>query len=578
VDDPGIPHPGLDLDVTALRLGLLAGMALLHRLILHAFTTTIGTDGPAYLEMARLFSVGSTSEAMSSRLHPFFPALVAAIGSPFGSMETGAIIVSIGASSLAVIPLYFLIRDLWTERLAFWTAAIYALHPIIALETSEVLGTGLFLSLFIAGFSCGMLALRGKRWVLFPLCGFLAGLCYLTRVEGLVLFPAFGTAALGVLIFRRPLEAGWGRLAFGLGAALVTALLTAGPFLIWIHSSSGVWALSPRPSSTQVWSHLSTEPETPGQLVSKPPEPTPAKPPPPTIPDKPPTPAPTVETPKHPAPTPPPKEPGPAREIGKKLLRAVYWPILFFILAGVACRRPLGQPVGTSVLLGLLAMICWIPPCLYFILVPGSHLSHRYLLGGVLFLLPWAASGMIRLGDAVAPLLARAGPARLRAGVAWVLLAALLTGKSLGPRRPEEITYLEAARWAKEQKIPPMAKVIDTTGKIPYYAGCRSDSLWQEPQHPGRWVRTSRTTFRPRTGGDEALSFSHDAYLTFCIVHSRRAPYLFVDERTVTHYYGGEQYLRELESIGFEKVTQFDRSGNRRGTTVWVYRIADLYR
>jgi len=166
----------------------------------------------------------------------------------------------------------------------------------------------------------------------------------------------------------------------------------------------------------------------------------------------------------------------------------------------------------------------------------------------------------------------------LWAGLAWALLLGVTTPKSIGPRRPEEITYLDAARWAKDQKIPPLARVIDTTGKIPYYAGLRHDVLWQEPQRTGRWIRTSRTTFRPQNGDGASPSFSHDAYLAFCIAHSRRAPYFFVDEKTVTHYYGGQQFLRELEAIGFEPVTRFERSGRRAGTTVWVYRIADAFR
>ena len=545
---------------------LLALLAVGHRAMIAAWTTSLSTDSAYYLWTAEAFAKGEVDRALRafSGFHPLYPVLTAVFGIPLGDLERGGYLVSVLAGGLGVVPLYFLVRELWNARIARWTGLLYAFHPPLSLESADVMTTGLFLGLFLAALTLWILALRGAPWPYYPLGGVVAALTYLVRAEGIAL-PAALAAGAAAAAWRG--RAGTrGRLAGGVLTAAVAWILIAGPYLIWLHGAHGRWTLTARSSATRLWANLHKQiPPPPPATGSA--APTPANPDPATL--------------LKPAETS--ADPVLARDpffqlATKKILQAVYWPILPLMALGFIFNRSLGGRKGTLVVALILVAVLSGPTLLAFALSRYYRPSHRYFLPGVTLLLPWAAAGAVVLYDALSRVASTARPGRLVV-VRTVFFAAILVPllyKTVRPHRREETSFREAGAWLRPREMPEPRRLLSTSVKIAWYGGC-GQALTDAAAGSSRWIFRgdgAPVPWEPCPAGSVDSSVSDRTRRLRDLSLANRAPYFVMDEEAFSEW--GEPGLPgELESVGFRRVATFggSPSGENGTRRVWIYRL-----
>ncbi len=164
----------------------------------------------------------------TSRLvRPFFPDDLAY------AMQLSAQLASGLASVLLVLPLYFLGRELFDRRVAFWACLLFQFLPTSAKVMADGLSEPLFLLFAATALVLALVALRRGSVGCFALCGLAGGLAYLTRPEGAMPVLATGLVLLGVQAvpaWRRP----WRRVADCAAGLALGALLVGGPFAVLI--------------------------------------------------------------------------------------------------------------------------------------------------------------------------------------------------------------------------------------------------------------------------------------------------------------------------------------------------------
>jgi hypothetical protein len=171
--------------------------------------------------------------------HPGYPLAVLAVSKPIRwatgetdvvklatTMQFAAQVASMLAALLLLYPMYHLGRLLFDRNVGFGAALLFQYLPTSGHHLADGISESLFLLLVAATLLQAVRALHEHAVPRFALCGFLAGLAYLTRPEG-AMIPLVVLVVLGCC----QLSAAW-RQPFGRcvasGAALVVALLVIG--------------------------------------------------------------------------------------------------------------------------------------------------------------------------------------------------------------------------------------------------------------------------------------------------------------------------------------------------------------
>jgi hypothetical protein len=224
-----------DLALLALLMALAAGIGAW----LFWHTEVAARDSIGYIRMAWMFQHQPWAAVLrNGGYHPGYPVLILAMSQVVrlcGSlpeavtMQVSAQLTSILASVLLVFPMFYLGRELFPRRVAFWACVLFLCLP----ASGRVLGDGVseptFLLFAVSALYLAVRALRGNSPVCFALCGVCGALAYLTRPEGALIVGVTGVVLLGmqaVRTWRRP----WRQTllcgaALGLAAAAVASPL-----------------------------------------------------------------------------------------------------------------------------------------------------------------------------------------------------------------------------------------------------------------------------------------------------------------------------------------------------------------
>jgi hypothetical protein len=200
-----------------------------------AHTEVASRDSISYIRIAWQLGHGDWREVLPrSPQHPAYPLAVLAVSGPVGhfipddlprAWQLSAQLASALASVLLVVPMFYLGRELFDRRVAFWACVLFQCLP----TSGKVMGDGLSDTLFLL-FACSALCLacvalrRGSR-IVFALTGLAGGLAYLTRPEGALIVGVTGLVLLGVQL-NRHWRRSW-RCVLGDGVALSLAALAA---------------------------------------------------------------------------------------------------------------------------------------------------------------------------------------------------------------------------------------------------------------------------------------------------------------------------------------------------------------
>jgi 4-amino-4-deoxy-L-arabinose transferase-like glycosyltransferase len=387
----------------------IAALALAVRVVQASFPRVVGADSPQFLLTAMDgLQAGDWTGGLRTGVHPGYPAVIALFGTIAGSLEAGAYAASALFGAMVTVPLFVIARDMVGRRAAAVAALLLACLPYYIVEHSEVMSEALFHFLYATGVALAWFGATRASPTYYALCGFVGGLAYLTRPEGVYLAAAQAGLTAMVVVASPPRP--WRIVAFSLGA-LAIWIAVASPVLLWYRSQLGRWAITSRMSVAHV--------------------------------------AQTFEKPAVDAPPAPPR-PGWGHAVGRCLWqmgRTTMWIVLAFVVAGAALARGRIRPLGAAFLACLVFGYVG-PPVMAA--ASGYPLSHRYVMPSVLFMLPFAG---IAWAAAVELASRRWDPVRVSrvAAVALGVLATAGVVRGVHPREERLWAIPEAARWLVER-------------------------------------------------------------------------------------------------------------------------------
>ena len=187
----------------------------------------INKDGVRYIEAARQFSQGNFLEALRIDWMPFYSLLISGLHFLIQDWVLAGQLISLFSMVFALVPLYLLTRDIFDDKVAFWTGLAFSLSPMFNDHADGLLRDPIFL-FFVAWsvFFCWR-ALQTKRTIFFILASISAILALFCRLEGILLWGVY-LSVLAVLSIKKRSER---RLWLKGGAILVGLPLALGLLL-----------------------------------------------------------------------------------------------------------------------------------------------------------------------------------------------------------------------------------------------------------------------------------------------------------------------------------------------------------
>ncbi len=254
---------------TRSKLLILLGLSVVVRVIQNQLTLLISRDSVDYIALSQHFARGEYKELLAHDYHPLYQSLIGLLGMVMGDFETAGYIISIIMGSLAVIPLYYLGRNIFGETAGLVGAFLFVFHPYMVRFSADVLTDPTYLCFFLSALWFGYCGLegRGTRW--FILSGVFGGLAYLTRPEGIGVVGLVGLWIIGGSILNLR-QNWWSMIGKGM-TVLVAFLIFAMPYIIYLHEETGRWILTKKKSVgvlIGIDEFQLPEPEIPGQPSS----------------------------------------------------------------------------------------------------------------------------------------------------------------------------------------------------------------------------------------------------------------------------------------------------------------------
>jgi hypothetical protein len=223
---------------------LLLGIVLTLRLWLVWHTEVAARDSIGYIRYAWQLQHEPWRDVLcqKDRGGPGYPLALLAVSYPVHHLLHGpestlmvlsAQLASAIAGALLVIPMYYLGKELFDRRVAFWACLLFQVLPATGRILSDALTEATFLLFATSALCLGVRSLRTRSVTGFGFSGLCGGLAYLTRPEGVVIVAATGLVLLGcqtVRAWRRP----WLRLTACAATLAIGALVVAGPYMLVI--------------------------------------------------------------------------------------------------------------------------------------------------------------------------------------------------------------------------------------------------------------------------------------------------------------------------------------------------------
>jgi 4-amino-4-deoxy-L-arabinose transferase-like glycosyltransferase len=214
---------------------LLFLMALGLRLVSVFTAKGIATDGCAYLWLSEALPKMVSPQYPDLVLPPLFPTLTRLFSYIFGDVELSGRMVSCLLGSLAVFPLFFLVKDIFDTKAAALTVLFYIIHPYLLQASAEALTEATYFFLLTSIAYLAWLAIQRKKILLFIPLGILLLLISFVRWEGVI--PTFVVMVWLWFSRIRSLKSEWRWNLAATAICLVIFVVFASIFMASIHQS-----------------------------------------------------------------------------------------------------------------------------------------------------------------------------------------------------------------------------------------------------------------------------------------------------------------------------------------------------
>ncbi|OHB75438.1 MAG: hypothetical protein A2Z34_07365 [Planctomycetes bacterium RBG_16_59_8] len=328
-------------------MGLLFLLAFGVRFYLFATQECISKDGPVYIDVAQRFHEGDFRGALAVGYQPLYPFLTSLLYPLLGDWIAAAQLVSILFSALTVLPLFFLVRELFGGHPAWRSVALVTLFlfifiPLPTRLSSQALTTGSATFFLLTSVWLSVRAIATERWSAFAWATF-AILCgYLVRPDILLLFPLL--AGWVVWWSLRDFRNRRRKMCVALSTMVALFLLLAAPYIIHSMASKGI----AESLTSKVNIVIQKEEGEGGSAVGE--------------------------------------------FVGSLASTFFYWPLLF-LLFGLIRRKELSarDPREWFVVAALVLLLL----LMFGLEVTRGYLSKRHMVPAVVLMLPWVAVGMV---------------------------------------------------------------------------------------------------------------------------------------------------------------------------------------
>jgi 4-amino-4-deoxy-L-arabinose transferase-like glycosyltransferase len=172
----------------AVVLCSLAAVVAFTMRIFMANVQIIAPDGLFYIKIAKSINSGDFQFITEYGFFNLYSFLIALFQKVFHNWEFSGKMVSVVLGSLTTIPLFLLIKGLFSTRIAFVSALCYSVHPRFVEYSSDVLREPTCWFFSIMGLWLAWEGISRKRYSLFALSSLSVGLAMVTRLEGVVFF------------------------------------------------------------------------------------------------------------------------------------------------------------------------------------------------------------------------------------------------------------------------------------------------------------------------------------------------------------------------------------------------------
>lgn len=221
--------------VILLFVSLLLGTYLFFR------TYVIALDGAfQYIPMAKVFATGSLKDALGfggqQPLYSFFIALVYPLVSDF---ELAGRLVSSLFGVLLIIPVYFLGKRIFDQKIAFFSAFFVAIHPYIRRFSADVLKESTYLFFLATAIWFSLRTIEDKKNIPYLFIPLFSALVYFVRPDGFEVLVVVFFYILFIKKFDFAAEK-WKAILLLLLSSVILFL----PYLILLKGSMGTWTLS----------------------------------------------------------------------------------------------------------------------------------------------------------------------------------------------------------------------------------------------------------------------------------------------------------------------------------------------
>jgi len=169
-------------------------VGIFTRVLFFSQTYVVSWDSVCqYIPVAQLFAWGDYGRAINQPQLPLYPFVTALVSKVTGNVEVAGQLVSIAASTLAVVPLFLVGRSIFNRAAALWAGIFYLFSPEMLQRSADVLKEGLWIFLLFSAVFLFHLFLKRPKIVWLTAAVLAALLGTLTRVISLVLILLFIT-------------------------------------------------------------------------------------------------------------------------------------------------------------------------------------------------------------------------------------------------------------------------------------------------------------------------------------------------------------------------------------------------
>ena len=227
---------------------LLLGVTFGLRLYAVLMAQGIAADSAAYGFIARDFLKGNFIKGLSSTAAPpFYPFLIFLLSPDTAHVEIAGRLISLFFGTLAVIPLFYLVKEAAGQKVAIFSALFYSFHPYLVTYSGMLLTETTYWGLFVLSAYFFWTGLKNQKVWRAMLSGVFLGMAYLTRPEGI----GYALVYLIWAVVYGCLKGEWFKRSIFIGVLILSVFIFVLPYILYIHQETGQWLISKKAAAIQ---------------------------------------------------------------------------------------------------------------------------------------------------------------------------------------------------------------------------------------------------------------------------------------------------------------------------------------